>query len=706
MLFSVTRVCLGCKIRNNSCFPFAMVVICLSLLLRRMKESIVLLLLIIGIPTFMQGGDSIYAPQHQEKVYLHFDQSDYFLEETIWFKAYITDESNRPTDISRILYVELVSPEGGVVDTFKGKIENGESCGQLHLDSAYLSGMFEVRAYTRYMMNFGEDNYFSRVFPVYDMATDGNYHLRTMLDRLRPDISEPHKLTLRERIQKAKNARKDTLPMSVQRTVDNVVRHYNYFTPIPIRCDSLPEDLKPGQKVELVLRSTPNSTFSLAVCAEESYSHTGRKGDIYSMLFRDSSWVARSYRALRDFDLQTGIRYAPERGITVDGDYFMSKRGKRVFLSNIAISLDIFSEESRTGGHVLTDSSGRWAFTLDDFYGEKTASLYAVRIEHPLFGSQLRMHKWFSPPPRLLLPDEYRISSKNKYMVDVIEDSTENIKQLESVTVTAKKRKWYWNEVIRSLVHYSFLEEVEYYADHETGSFDEGINGPFELIHCMFMRYFYPKRNTRYMIMEQYDGDHSIPRGRINDNSYANLDDIKEIVVRSDEATCKCYDYAKTGFINNLIFPGRNKYPIWLLRVSCGIKIDDGYDYLSLERQNDLAGLNTGPHLGYMVCFIKNSSEERKAMKDLPKISIGPNSRITVIRGFSRPETFDAPGCSQSTEELKKDFRRTLYWNPYVKTDAQGIARIVFYNNNNCHSLHISAEGIGSDRNPMIYKEE
>ncbi len=37
MLFSVTRVCLGFKIRNNSCFPFAMVVICLSLLLRRMR---------------------------------------------------------------------------------------------------------------------------------------------------------------------------------------------------------------------------------------------------------------------------------------------------------------------------------------------------------------------------------------------------------------------------------------------------------------------------------------------------------------------------------------------------------------------------------------------------------------------------------------------------------------------------------------------
>ena len=80
------------------------------------------LLLFRYLPIFSQNGCLTYLPQHQEKVYLHFDQTAYFLKETIWFNAYILDESNRPTDISRVLYVELVSPEGGIVDTFKGKI--------------------------------------------------------------------------------------------------------------------------------------------------------------------------------------------------------------------------------------------------------------------------------------------------------------------------------------------------------------------------------------------------------------------------------------------------------------------------------------------------------------------------------------------------------------------------------------------------------
>ena len=54
----------------------------------------------------------------QEKVYLHFDNTGYFLGETMWFKAYVLRaDDNRWTDMSRVLYVELLTPVGGAVDT-------------------------------------------------------------------------------------------------------------------------------------------------------------------------------------------------------------------------------------------------------------------------------------------------------------------------------------------------------------------------------------------------------------------------------------------------------------------------------------------------------------------------------------------------------------------------------------------------------------
>ena len=65
----------------------------------------------------------------EERVYLHFDNTAYYLTETMWFKAYVmSGESNEPTTMSRVLYVELVAPEGYVVQTKKYRIENDGTC--------------------------------------------------------------------------------------------------------------------------------------------------------------------------------------------------------------------------------------------------------------------------------------------------------------------------------------------------------------------------------------------------------------------------------------------------------------------------------------------------------------------------------------------------------------------------------------------------
>ena len=122
-----------------------------------------------------------------ERVYMQFDNSAYFLGETIWFKAYVTSgNDNRPTDISKVLYVELVAPEGYVVKTEKYKIDEAGVCvGEFYMDPLYLSGYFEVRAYTRYMLNWGASAVFSRVFPVFDKVNGNNWEFKNMLDRRR-----------------------------------------------------------------------------------------------------------------------------------------------------------------------------------------------------------------------------------------------------------------------------------------------------------------------------------------------------------------------------------------------------------------------------------------------------------------------------------------------------------------------------------------
>jgi len=113
----------------------------------------------------------------QEKVYLHFDNSAYFLGETLFFKAYVvTADRNALSQLSKTLYVELVSPEGNILETKKLKIENGQCHGEFKIISTKFAGFYEVRAYTRYMLNFDQSTIFSRVLPVYDKPiAEGDY---------------------------------------------------------------------------------------------------------------------------------------------------------------------------------------------------------------------------------------------------------------------------------------------------------------------------------------------------------------------------------------------------------------------------------------------------------------------------------------------------------------------------------------------------
>ena len=118
----------------------------------------------------------------QEKVYLHLDNTGYFMGEKIWFKAYvIRDDSQKLTDLSGVLYVELVNPSGDVVQTRKLEVRDGSADGCINLEGLLNSGFYEIRAYTRYMTNWGNSGIFSRVLPILNKPEkDGDWSNQTM----------------------------------------------------------------------------------------------------------------------------------------------------------------------------------------------------------------------------------------------------------------------------------------------------------------------------------------------------------------------------------------------------------------------------------------------------------------------------------------------------------------------------------------------
>lgn len=135
-------------------------------------------------------------PQIHENIYMHVDNQCYFKGDTLWYKAYVVRSDNmHPTDISKVLYVELLTPDGYLVERQQLHIDdNGTANGQFALSDSLYSGYYEMRAYTRWQLNFNytikehksfnrhhfynkqfEDDYFrvfeglySRVFPIYE----------------------------------------------------------------------------------------------------------------------------------------------------------------------------------------------------------------------------------------------------------------------------------------------------------------------------------------------------------------------------------------------------------------------------------------------------------------------------------------------------------------------------------------------------------
>ena len=119
----------------------------------------------------------------QEKAYLHFDNTGYFMDETIWFKAYVlSSDSNLLSHKSRLLYVELLDPSGNVVQTRRVELKDGTGFGEFRLTNLFIAGFYEVRAYTRYMLNWGDNVVFSRVFPVFRKPEKEGDYSRTVLD--------------------------------------------------------------------------------------------------------------------------------------------------------------------------------------------------------------------------------------------------------------------------------------------------------------------------------------------------------------------------------------------------------------------------------------------------------------------------------------------------------------------------------------------
>ncbi|WP_394970521.1 hypothetical protein [uncultured Croceitalea sp.] len=108
---------------------------------------------------------SQYFNLHREQVYLHLNKSIFVEGETLWFKGYVYDFSQKkPSVATKNIEVGLYDKEGDLVTKALFYGEKGYTRGQFLLDSVFSPGEYYIRATTNWLRNFKEDHdYLQRI---------------------------------------------------------------------------------------------------------------------------------------------------------------------------------------------------------------------------------------------------------------------------------------------------------------------------------------------------------------------------------------------------------------------------------------------------------------------------------------------------------------------------------------------------------------
>ncbi len=103
----------------------------------------------------------------QEKIHLHLDKPAYTVGDTIWFKAYLVNsELNRPSTLSKILYVDLINERDSLKRSLRLQVDSGAAWGDFVLGDTLREGNYRIRAYTKWMRNFGEEYFFDQTIVI------------------------------------------------------------------------------------------------------------------------------------------------------------------------------------------------------------------------------------------------------------------------------------------------------------------------------------------------------------------------------------------------------------------------------------------------------------------------------------------------------------------------------------------------------------
>lgn len=656
----------------------------------------------------------------QEKVYLHLDNTAYFLGETIWMKAYVTrsDTENR-SNISRVLYVELISPRGFVVERRKLQVTDGLAWGDIKLTKRILkAGYYEIRAYTRYMTNWGKRNFFSRVFPVFDKPrTEGDYSRMSLEpydvtrqpDERRASVSESENVdrdiritelpdsvcfeadkgcgwallhgsniiagnTIREgehvRLSLARQKMKEGVwQMVLFDEAGKEITHRDIVI-VPeadreLKITVRTAGIRPCGRISLDIQGPPHTAFSFSAIDAASICN-GFREDI-------REWMLRKSENWHRYDWNTMVGITPWDGSQVIEDrlYLFGKvipKEKDLPLDSVTVSATFRGTTERMFGSVKTDSTGAYAIILPDIEG-----IWNMQLSPQVKGKEaeyrITVDRHFAPPLRPLEDSEVRqipVDTTRIHRWQIAPQDEQEWQNMYEKNATVMKEVNVKGK--RKLDHYDYnaftnTEDAEHfseiYFDCEEAAEDIADRG--EEIPEL----------TAWLVQTA---------GRYREDSYGQGPSYSK---DPGEEAAKIKHFPTWNGRHVLWYV--DNQPVGGIWYPCPVLLDE-YQSVYIS---DSHGHNEGNVTVYAYSYEHDTSKWSKPPKT------NRQTRYTHYYGYCPPSEFKTENYSDIPP--MPDFRRTLFWAPNLWTDADGKAHIEFWNNSSCTDMIFSAEGITKD---------
>jgi TonB-dependent SusC/RagA subfamily outer membrane receptor len=750
----------------------------------------------ISIPNLAEKLESYYKRYPQQKAYLHLDNVAYHAGEKIWYKAYLVDARTHKADtISEILIVELVNSFGVSSMIQMVKLDRGFARGDFALPDTLPEGLYQIRAYTNWMRNFGYDYFFQRDINIWNPENSVTLYR---------DDKLANKRFKKKNMRKSKN-------IDIQFFPEGGYLVAGLESGVGFKAVN---DLGLGIDIEGIILDNNKKIISnisskhLGMGAFSFLPETGKKyhAEIVTANGKDyrfdlpetlETGYVLSVLENRDKQLSLSIKSTlPDPMVMVA----CHMRGKLVYNEQVRLA-----SGSKTLDIPLNDvPSGILHITLfDDMREPRCERVVFVRSEDLLRIAVLKQKSEFNPREKvditlmvmdqqnnpvegnfsLAVSDRDLVNNAADFQSGIItnlllssdlsgriekpeyyfdENNQDADEALDYLMMTQGWRRFVWNDVVnenRIQIQYPIQKGLSIHGRTTTELFDRPLKDlPVTLtILSEFNDVFMTRTDNRgrysfdlpdYEDTIQVEITARRKNGRKNLVIYINDNDLPE--------TEQIY----SSYSRDMIIRGTNKFkpapeeeidtmkavskgiyhtPDYVLEVTDEMRT---YNSVLAMIQGRIPGVQVngnsvlirGPSsfLGsneplYLIDNIPVDVSAVQSMNpmDVDRIEVlkGPSAAIYGSRGangviaiftirgsfiikgilkfdmlgFHKPREFYSPKYGTQFDDLVEDYRSTLYWDPNIRTDSTGFAKISFYCSDISTSFHIVVEGISTE---------